>query len=181
MIEPALPPRVDGDGLAIFGAHYAPIGVGFAADDHHVDLGFRKYADRLVRRGFEPGSHRLLAERRPRIDVILHQLQIPIAPGWHFAALVDEADEFLLGVEAAAVDELARRYRIEQEARHRLSVDARQHVANVIAPIFFAKPQAKRRRAAAEENTYGGIGRLESLLHVQRLPGAFLLVLRKGG
>jgi hypothetical protein len=70
----------------------------------------------------------------------LHQLKIPITAGWHFPGLVDEADEFVLGVEAAAVDELARRYRIEQETRHRLSVDARQHVADVLAPIFFAKP-----------------------------------------
>src|SRR5580700_1219946 len=120
MIEAASAPRVDGNGLAIFGAHDAPIAVGFAADDHHVDLVFRKYADRLVGRGFEPRRHRLLAERRPWIDVILHQLEIPITTGWHFAGLVDETDEFLLGVEAAAVDELARRYRIEQKARHRL-------------------------------------------------------------
>ena len=45
---------------------------------------------------------------------------------------------------------------------------------------FSRKPKAKRRRAAAEENAHGGVGRLESLLHVQRLPGTFLLVLRKG-
>src|SRR6204780_273348 len=108
MIEAALPPGVDGDGLAIFGAHDAPIAVGFAADDYHVDLDFRKYADRFVRLGFKPRRHRLLAERRPRIDVILHQLEIPITTGRHFAALVDEADEFLFGVEAAAVDELTR-------------------------------------------------------------------------
>src|ERR1700734_438250 len=140
MIYSTLPPRVDGDGLAIFGAHDAPIAVGFAADDHHVDLVFRKYADRLVGLGFEPRRHRLLAECRPWIDVILHQLQIPITPGRHFPGFMDEADEFLLCVEAAPVDELTRRYRIEQEARHRLSVDARQHVADVLAPIFFAKP-----------------------------------------
>src|ERR1700683_4595682 len=113
MIYSTLPPRVDGDGLAIFGAHDAPIAVGFAADDHHVDLVFRKYADRLFGLGFEPRRHRLLAECRPRIDVVLHQLKIPITPGRHFAALVDEADKFLLGVEAAAVDELACRYRME--------------------------------------------------------------------
>src|ERR1700730_43363 len=176
MMETPLPPRVDVDGPAIFAAHHAPIAVGFAADDDHVDLVFRKYADRLFGLGFEPSRHRLLAERRPRIDVILHQLQIPITPGRHFSALVDEADEFLLGVEAAAVDELARGYRIEQEARHRLPVNARQHVADVLAPIFFAKPQAKRRRAAAEENAHGGVGGLKSLLYVKRLPGAFLLV-----
>src|SRR5260370_36110689 len=130
-MEVALPPGVDREGFAIFGAHDAPIAVGFAADDHHVDLVFGEYADRLVRRGLEPSRHRLLAERRPRIDVILHQLKIPITPGRHFPGLVDEADEFLLGVEGAAIDELTRRYRIERAARHRLSVDPRQHVAAV--------------------------------------------------
>src|SRR5262249_3681096 len=93
-LPPSLPssPGIDRDRLAVLGAHDAPVTVGFAADHHHVDVLLGEDADQLVFPGFEPGRHRLLAEGRPGINVVLHELQIPVAAGRHLAGLVDEAD-----------------------------------------------------------------------------------------
>jgi hypothetical protein len=48
------------------------------------------------------------------------------------------ADQLGLGVEAATVDELPRRDRIEKEAGRRVAVDAGEHVAHVLAPVLLA-------------------------------------------
>src|SRR5258708_35968768 len=58
-----LPPIVHQDGLAILAAHDAPVGIGLAADNNHIDVLLRKNPDRFVGCGLEPGGHRLLTER----------------------------------------------------------------------------------------------------------------------
>src|SRR5262249_61752118 len=69
------PPSINRDGFSIFGAHDAPVAVGLAADHNDVDLLLGEVIDQLVVLGLEPGRHRLLAECRPWVHVILHQLE----------------------------------------------------------------------------------------------------------
>jgi len=66
---------------------------------------------------------------------------------------------FLLAVEAAAVDELAC---VIGSSRNKASICPSMpasHVADVLAPIFFGKAQAERRRAATEKKYSRWVGR----------------------
>jgi hypothetical protein len=49
-------------------------------------------------------------------------LQIPVSPGRDFRGFVDPPDQLGLSIKAAAVNELARRDRIEQQAGPMASV-----------------------------------------------------------
>ena len=132
--------------------HDLPVAVGLAADHDDVDVLLLEEADQLVGLGLELGRQRLLPERRARVAVVLHELQVPVARGRHLGRLPQPADQLLLGVEAAAVDELARGDRIEQQRRRRDLVGAEQHVAHVLAPVGLAQAEAERRRPAAEKH-----------------------------
>src|SRR5262245_59283646 len=112
-----LPPRIDRYRLAISRPHDAPVAIGLAADHDDVDLALGKMVDQLIVLGLEPGRHRLLAEGRPGIDVVLHKLQIPVAAGRHLRGLVHPTNELGLGIERTAIDELLRCDRIKQQAR----------------------------------------------------------------
>src|SRR5688572_20884454 len=66
-----LPPLVDGEGATVAGGHDAPVAVGLTADDRDVDLVLQEHRDHLVVWDGQPGRERLLAVRRPGVDVVL--------------------------------------------------------------------------------------------------------------
>src|SRR5262245_6792265 len=92
------PPGVDQNRLAVLGAHDLPVPVGLAADHDDVDILFPEHRDQLVV-GPQVAGMRLLAVGGARIDVVLHQLQVPIAPGRDSCGLMDPADQLRLLVE----------------------------------------------------------------------------------
>src|SRR5437870_8704539 len=175
-----LPPLVYRDGLAVAGAEDAPVGVGFAADDDHLDLVALEHADHLVGRGLEHGSVRLLAVGRARIDVILDELIVPVLTRGHARVVADPVDQLVLRVEPAAIDELTRGDRIEHKRRMLARVHAAQHVAHVVLPVRLAQTEREGSVPATAKHTHRAILGLEPVRNVERLPGAALLVLRKG-
>src|SRR5262245_54253330 len=98
-----LTPVVDRDGVLVGAAHDAPVPVRLAADHDDVDVLPSEHRDELVRRCAEVRSPRLLAERRPRVDVILDELIIPVLAGRQACGVVEPVDECLLLREAAAI------------------------------------------------------------------------------
>ena len=117
-IRPApdhLPPQFYGYRLGIIAAHNAPIAVRLSSDDQDVDRFFRIYADPLVVGGLEHGGKWFYPVQGLRMDVILYQLVVPILGCRHGSVLVDPIDQFFLGIESAAIDELTGGDRIEHK------------------------------------------------------------------
>src|ERR671922_1224375 len=108
------PPCVDRDGLLVVAAHDPPIPVRFAAHHYHMDVLATEHRDQLLRRCLELRGPRLLPERRPRVDIVLDELVVPVLAGWHACVVIEPLDELLLGREPATIDELPRCDRIEQ-------------------------------------------------------------------
>src|SRR5437762_2586184 len=109
------PPVVDLHGLLIVAAHDAPVAVGLAAHHHDVNVLAPEHRDQLVRPGLQLGRPRLLAERGARVNVVLHELVVPVLAGRHESVIVQPVEQRILLREAAAVDELPRGDRIEQQ------------------------------------------------------------------
>src|SRR5690606_38453883 len=78
-----LAPVVHGDGGVVAGAHDLPVAVRLTADHDDVDLLWPPDRDQLVVRHRQLRRERLLAVRRARVDVVLHQLQIPVFARLH--------------------------------------------------------------------------------------------------
>src|SRR5690625_301064 len=138
LISPS-PPVIDGDRRQLARSHDLPISVRFAADDDDVDVGGRVHLDLLVVRRLQLRGQRLLAEGGARVEVVLHDLQVPVAPGGHGGRLDDPFDELLLGREPTPVDELLGNDRVEQEGRPAERVGGTQHVGDVFAPVSLAE------------------------------------------
>src|SRR5215472_19135310 len=62
----------------IIAAHDAPVAVRLSSHDHDVDVLAAEDRNHLVRPRLELGRPRLLAEGRPRIDVVLYELVVPV-------------------------------------------------------------------------------------------------------
>src|SRR4051794_30003993 len=72
------PPVVDLHGLLIVAAHDAPVAVRLAAHDHHVDILAAEHGNERVGLGLQLRRPRLLAEGGARVDVVLHELVVPV-------------------------------------------------------------------------------------------------------
>ena len=134
VLNGCLSPFIHRYGFLIVAIHDPPVAVGFAADDDDMDFFRFEHVDHFVRGGFQLRRVGFFAEGGARQDVILDQLIIPIFFGRHERIFIGPVDQFLLGIEAAAVDELARGDRIEQEGRLAVRVQAAQHAAHMLAP-----------------------------------------------
>src|SRR5439155_8108703 len=163
-------PLVDRHGLLIVAAHDPPVAVRLAADDHHVDVLAPEHRDHLIGRRLQLAGPRLLAERRARVDVVLDQLIVPVLARAHLGRVVEPVDEELLLREAAAVDELTRGDRIEQECGRPVRIHPAQHVRDMLAPVLLAHAQRERGRAHAGEHAHRAVVRREPMLRVERRP-----------
>src|SRR5206468_1181543 len=172
-----LAPVVDRDGVLVGAAHDAPVPVGLAPDHHDVDVLAPEHRDQLIRRRAEVRRPRLLAERRPRVDVILDELIVPVLAGRQSRGVVEPVDERVLLREPATLDELARGDRIEQERRRSVGIHPAEQVPDVLAPVLLAQPEGEGGGPASGEDAHGARVGPEPVLDVERLPRAPLLVL----
>src|SRR5438034_9319327 len=171
---PLLPstPLVDRHGLLIVAAHDPPVAVRLAADDHDVDVLAPEHRDHLIGRRLQLAGPRLLAERCARVDVVLDELIVPVLARAHLCRVVEPVDEQVLIRERAAVDELARGDRVEQERRRPVRVQSSQHVRDVLAPVLLAHAERERGRADTGEDAHRAVARGEAMLGVERFPRA---------
>src|SRR5262247_4532949 len=83
MVMRSSAPLVDRGRLLVAAPHDAPVAVGLAADDHHVDILPPEHADQRVGSGLEVRGPRLLAEGGSRIEIVLDELVVPVLAGRH--------------------------------------------------------------------------------------------------
>src|SRR5229473_1875334 len=95
----ASPPVIYRYSFAVVRAKDSPVAVGLAADYNHFDFLPREHMDQLVRRRRQHRRVRLLAVCRPRIDVVLDQLIVPVLTGRHARVVVNPVDQLVLGIE----------------------------------------------------------------------------------
>src|SRR5262245_40195288 len=86
-------------------------------------------------------------------------------------------NEFLLRVEAA-LDETARRKRIQHEQRRQVGFTRRQQVYESLGPRI-AGSESGLGVPASEERADGAVVRFETVLNMKRFPWAALFVFRK--
>src|SRR5688572_27160562 len=103
IIHSRSPPIVDASAASRPRSGDPPVTVRLAADDHDVDLIRRPHPDELVRRGAELAGERFLAEGGARIQVVLHELVVPVLTRRHAPVLADPIDQGAPGLQAADV------------------------------------------------------------------------------
>src|SRR3990172_5060806 len=174
-----LAPAVPGFAPQVAEIRGEPVRVLLPAYDHRADsLRLGEARDRGLGRQLEVGGERLYAIGRLGLDVIDDELVVPVERGRDARMLVEPLRQFFLGIEAFALRQCARGDRLEQqrEVAARRRRESGHQVEELLAPGLLAHFEQVAEGASAE-NADHALARLEAVLHVERLPGAALLVL----
>src|SRR5580692_2092981 len=170
-------PGIDRDGRDVIGAEYFPRALSFAADYDDVDIARLIHLHDLVGRRLEFCRIRLDAGGGARPHQRLHPLIVPIVARRQAGVLGTPIDQILFRIDAAGLEQ-PRHERIEHHERRQIG--CRGEAAPEFCLPGVARAKSFLHIAQADEHAHGAFGRLESFLHMERLPRAALLVLGKG-
>src|SRR5580704_7794034 len=172
-----LTPGIDRDGRDIIGAEYLPCALGLAADHDDIDIARFVHLHDVVGRGLELGGIRLDACRGARSHQRLHPLVVPVIARRQAGVLGAPIDQILLRIDATGLEQPRHDWIEHHEWRQ---IGCRGEATPELCLPGIARAKSFLDIAQADEHAYGAVGRLETFLHMERLPRAVLFVLGKG-
>src|SRR5580704_16389365 len=170
-------PSIDRNGRDVIGAEYFPGALGLAADHHDVDIARLIHLHDVIWRRLELSGIGLDACGGARPHQSLHPLIVPVLARRQAGIFGAPIDQILLRIDVAGLEQ-PRHERIEHDERRQIGGGGK--AAPELCLPGVARAKSFLDIAQADEHAHGAVGRLETLLHMEWLPRAALLVLGKG-